>query len=442
MRGLRVVALVCATIGLMVGLAAVGNQRVEPVALKIGLVADTSPPARGVPPPVLDTGDEGPPLTLYPLAEALDRIGDSFPEAAAGGYWDTSSTKYYLRIVAEAPGANALRTAVEAALAAHGRLPAPIEITTGRVSMATLVAAADRLDVDRTWAGPHAPHIHGVLADRLNMLVRVSASSNLNEVADLAAAASGVDAYARYAEGPGVPQGSGGSRRNDNPSPGFYNGVALWNQLHAPSVWTAPGSAWCTGGFRMNKGSTHFIASAEHCGVYNTYYWHRGNRIARVSGVYTAGGWDLTLLARFTESGATTTVFTPPTFFGHYNTSTTSPVTAVLPAYAIYGEPAWSSGANGGRVAMRILGRQACTGAGSALLSVAETNYGAGGDSQWTMPGDSGGPIVRANTATSNPSDQIAVGVHNCGNEVNLSWFTPIHILEDLSDSVVATQAP
>lgn len=429
-----------ATISLLLaGVAAldVGPNRPNESGIS-SLVADSAPGGRAVPPPVLDTGQDGPPLTLYPIAEALDRVGEAFPAAAAGGYWDTGSRTYFYRIVTDAAGASELRMSIEAELANRAPLPAPIEIAPSRVSMATLLAAANRLNDDRAWAEPHASRVHRVLADRLNMLLRVSTSADADEVAQLAAAAGGIDAYARHADGPVTLASSGGNRRHDHPS--FYNGIALWLEEYPSSDWDAPGTADCTGGFRMNKGSSHFISSAEHCGAYNTYFWHRADRVARTSGVYTAGGWDLSLLARFTEPGAPTTSFTPPTFWGDYNTTTTHPLTNVLRAWPLIGEPAWSSGANGGRVSMRVLDYDVCPPAGSATIVFAETNYGAGGDTQWVMGGDSGGPVVRANTGTSDPTDQIALGVVNCTNLDDLAVFTPIHVLENLSGSVVATQ--
>lgn len=146
---------------------------------------------RAVAPPMLSTSESGPPLELYEAAEALDLIGELYPAAAAGGFWDADSSSYTYRVVPGAPGARELTTLVEGKIASIRDLQVPINVGTSSVSTADLVNAADRLNADHSWAGPDASHVHGVLADQLHMMLRVSASEKLQELAARAAAAAG-----------------------------------------------------------------------------------------------------------------------------------------------------------------------------------------------------------------------------------------------------------
>lgn len=399
---------------------------------------------RAVPAPSFSVVDRNPPPAAREVSGLVQSTGSQFADAWGGSYWDQDGQRYVYRVVDSSPDAGALDAAIAKLLEQRSPLPVPFARESTQVTVLALRQQASRLNADRTWAGDLEPELFDVAADELNMLLWVSVKSQPDELAQLAAKASGIDAYATVGGGPARPAGLNGSRRNDNPNPGYYNGVALWTTPQSDATRYTQG-AHCTAGFRMNKGASHFFSSALHCMAYNGLMYHGQYPITRTSGVY-GGSNDLSLLAPWTDAGAPSNLsptLAPPTFWGGQATTTTAPVSGKLSVPPDVGEIYWSSGANGGKVAMKTLSYNNC-GAWEQLV-FGRTNYGQPGSNPAIVGGDSGGPVVDENRVSAESGDQIAAGVVNCSNDGatttgDRAWWTPIHRLELLSGSAVALQ--
>jgi hypothetical protein len=181
----------------------------------------------------------------------------------------------------------------------------------------------------------------------------------------------------------------------------------------------------------MTRGGTNsnWVTTAGHCGVNDDWFWHNGAWIHRMSSDYQGQGVDVALLKP--EGGIASRFI----WFGDANTNTAYGVTAKLTTWPAVGSAVYISGANSGLTYGLVSAINSDCGGATTVTVDKDVDHPNAGP---TEGGDSGAPVVRWNTATTGDThDLTAVGVHVCGNGLDTGWFTPIHLVEDISDSVV-----
>lgn len=369
------------------------------------------------------------------LVERFREVQADYPDAYGGTYFDEESASIVVRIKENAEGGDELTARLRAVQAGTGS----VRFVSSRVSLRELEAATSKLSDVRAWAGDKAGKVAHVFLDEYRGAAAVDVLGDEDSLKKAASVAVDVPlkvtvVHRRVESQVGGSDGVAplaSTRRQDNPP--YYGGLAIFDVRTTNPVGTP---ADCTTNFAYIKGSVRFAGTAAHCGPYNKHFWHGTRDIFRVSGIYSSShGYDASLLA---PTSAAVTLGNR-IWWGSTNTGQSQPVTAVMRTVPVAGHAYWISGANGGMVAGRVLGRVQCN--TGQLEWLVETNYGAPGSGPYTVGGDSGAPVVRSNTSTPG-TDLMAVGVHNCGNEFNRSAFTWVSDVERVSASRVYTAAP
>lgn len=304
-----------------------------------------------------------------------------------------------------------------------------------RVSQSLLREAVARFTEDKSWAGTDALRYSLGTDERLGQQVVELLVDDLqvgNRLLDkLRSLAPGLPIRLHVSALPRPDAHSAISRYADT-SP-YYAGIPLWRGAVSDH---SVGSAYCTSGFRMDRGGNQYFSSAMHCGPVGQQYTstqYPSASIAKVSETWIQD--DTALVARWNNG-----FYSPNVWFGGPNTRYHNPITgkfsAILPGQVI-----WSSGANGGNVAIDVMGIANCRVNGRDTTFVyGRTNFGYPNSGAYTRPGDSGGPVLKHNSGTSNPDDVAALGIHNCGNGVDRSWDREIAYLESDSGARVVMQ--
>ncbi|MEU5948897.1 hypothetical protein ABZ793_25515 [Micromonospora sp. NPDC047465] len=352
--------------------------------------------------------------------ERLEALLAGHRAGSGGTYFDEATGQLVVRYVDNADGAS-LKARLDATARHAGDVGIRFERTT--TSIDSLRAAARKLDDSRDWAGPHAGRVHQVTLDELRAQLVIHASGEAGQLTAAATRATGFTPRVSVTA-TGIVQQI--SRRNDV---SLYNGgMALWSG----SDGSGSDSAFCTTGFRMTRGGTNsnWMTTAGHCGPNGRIFWHNGRAVARVSSNYEPLGTDVAMLAPWVDGEA----FSRYIWFGPTNTSTKRGVTGKNTTWPAVGSAVYVSGANGGLVHGLVTSTtETC--AGMRMVQV-DTRTGHANDGA-TLGGDSGAPVVRWNTATSDTTDVVAVGSHACGDGYTTSYFVPIHQVEAATDATV-----
>jgi hypothetical protein len=357
----------------------------------------------------------------------LQSVAGAHAEGAGGTYFDETTGQLVVRVVSNT-GGERVRAAVNTLARQTGDVQVRFESTNTPIKR--LRDAAASLDASHAWAGERAGLVNQVWLDELALQIVIDASGGAAELAAAAEKATGFKAEVTISDG-AVPL----SRRNDTAP--FYGGLAIWNEHTMGSVTFDPATyrADCTTGFRMTRGgsNSNWVTTAGHCGPNETWFWHPGGYMARVSSNYYSLGTDIAMLAPL--NGA---YFSRQSWFGDRNTFTANPVTGKNTTWPAVGSGVYVSGANGGLVYGRVTGTNVTCSVmpGFSMVRI-DTQSGHANDGS-NLQGDSGSPVTRWNTATATPTnDLVAVGSLSCGNQFDTSWFTPIHLIESATDSVV-----
>lgn len=352
--------------------------------------------------------------------ERLEAVLAGHRAGSGGTYFDETAGQLVVRYVDNADG-----VALKARLGATSRRAGDVAVRFERAtrSIDSLRVATARLNDSRDWAGPHAGRVHQVTLDELSAQIVIHASGESEQLTAAATRATGLTPRVSVSAAGIVQQVS---RRNDV---SLYNGgMALWGG----SDGSGNDAAFCTAGFRMTRGGTNsnWMTTAGHCGPNGRIFWHNGRGVARVSSNYESLGTDVAMLAPWNSDEA----FSRHIWFGPTNTTTKRGVTAKNTTWPAVGSAVYVSGANGGLVHGLVTSTNA-TCAGKRMVQV-DTVTGHANDGA-TLGGDSGAPVVKWNTTTSDTTDLTAVGSHACGNSVDTSYFVPIHQVEAATGAVV-----
>jgi hypothetical protein len=216
----------------------------------------------------------------------------------------------------------------------------------------------------------------------------------------------------------------------------FQGGQAIWETVTPnPEV----DNAYCTTGFRMQRGSNNnLMTTAGHYGANGKQWWHPAPAYFFAK---TSSNWypstDISLLG---PTGLYTFGFSRFSWFGVQNTNTNYPISAKMTSFPIVGSAYYTSGANSGKVYGRVLDATDVCSPDDPNHHVQirlDTQTGHPDDGA-TFPGDSGAPVTSYNTATPE-TDLIASGSLTCGNGSSRSVFEPINTIESVTGSTVVT---
>ncbi|WP_117209852.1 hypothetical protein [Allorhizocola rhizosphaerae] len=353
----------------------------------------------------------------------LQAVAALHPDGAGGTYFDEKTGQLVVRYVQNADGAR-LKSKLSLQPFRVGEVAVRFEPTA--IPMQRLKAATKRLRESKAWAGAHAASVHQVRLDELTPQIVIEASGDSEALVAAVVKATGLTPRVNISDA-GVVEAS----RRADPFP-YNGGLALWrSNLDANGVNQRTEDAFCTTGFRMTRGGTDsaWVTTAGHCATSGSLFWHDGWNL-RVRSNYLAGGTDVSMLAG--ENGA---YFSRYLWFGGRDTSNINPVTAKLTGWPAIGSAVYFSGANGGLVYGLVTATNNTDCNGTPLV-VVDTDTGHTHDGA-VLGGDSGGPAVRWNTATSATHDLTAEGIITCSNRNNVALFTPIHRVEAATGAVV-----
>lgn len=361
-------------------------------------------------------------------ATLLD-VASGHRAGSGGTYLDRATGELVVRYVDNADG-RTLRAKLESRPRRAGDERIRFEKT--GTPIAELRETAQRLAKDRSWAGADAGAVHGVWLNESKLRLVVSATGRSEALIAAVTAATGlVPEIALSKTGP-VQQDT---RRADTGL--VQGGAALW----LGSGGSGNTSADCTSGFRMTRGGTNsnWMTTAGHCStdangnpVNGVWFWNSGTAVGRSSSNYFNLGTDVAMLAP-----ADTRAFSRYIWFGERNATVKRAVTAKNTALPAVDSAVFVSGANGGLVHGVVEATNSphpdCPGA-TVLINTRSAGHPQSGA---TLRGDSGAPVFKYNTTTSDTTDVTAVGSHSCGDGVSRSWFVPIQDVERATGSVV-----